>query len=175
MRMRDRGTDNSSCFAKSAGADCIIRHFGRFAEEARLRIEAAGYRNVEFREADMFDLPFAAGQFDHIFLCFVLEHVAEPATALGAIQRVLRRDGTITVIEGDHGSWHSYPQTAESSRAVRCLIDLQARLGGDSLIGPGFIRCLLGLDSATYRSARGWSMSIAAGPSWWKVFPRTHS
>jgi SAM-dependent methyltransferase len=104
-------------------------------KEARLRVEAAGYRNVEFRQADMFELPFAAEHFDHIFLCFVLEHVAAPATALSAIKRFLRRDGTITVIEGDHGSWYSYPQTAESSRAVRCLIDLQARLGGDSLIG----------------------------------------
>jgi ubiquinone/menaquinone biosynthesis C-methylase UbiE len=73
-------------------------------EEARLRVETAGYRNVEFRQADMFELPFAAEHFDHVFLCFVLEHVAAPAAALSAIKRVLRRDGTITVIEGDHGS-----------------------------------------------------------------------
>jgi hypothetical protein len=39
------------------------------------------------------------------------------------------------VIEGDHGSWYCYPQTREASRAVQCLIDIQARLGGDSLIG----------------------------------------
>ncbi|MGB7762778.1 MAG: methyltransferase domain-containing protein [Bryobacteraceae bacterium] len=103
--------------------------------QARARIEAAGHRNVEFRQADLFDLPFDDEHFDHVFLCFVLEHLAEPAAALGAIRRVLRRGGTITVVEGDHGSWYSYPQTPESARAVQCLVDLQARLGGDALVG----------------------------------------
>jgi len=104
-------------------------------EQARARIEAAGYRNVEFRQGDLFDLPFGAEHFNHVFLCFVLEHVAQPAAALRAIQRVLRRGGTITAIEGDHGSWYCYPQTPEASRAVQCLVDLQARLGGDALVG----------------------------------------
>jgi SAM-dependent methyltransferase len=104
-------------------------------ERARQRVEAAGHRNVEFHQADLFELPFDDARFDHVFLCFVLEHLAEPGAALRAIQRVLRREGCITVIEGDHGSWFCYPQTAESSHAVQCLIDIQARLGGDSLIG----------------------------------------
>jgi len=104
-------------------------------EQARRRVTAAGQHNVEFLEADIFELPFADELFDHVFLCFVLEHLADPGTALGAVQRVLRRNGTITAIEGDHGSWYSYPQTPQSSRVVQCLIDVQARLGGDSLIG----------------------------------------
>lgn len=48
---------------------------------------------------------------------------------------MLRREGSITVIEGDHGSWFCYPQTAEASRSVQCLVEVQARLGGDSRIG----------------------------------------
>jgi ubiquinone/menaquinone biosynthesis C-methylase UbiE len=104
-------------------------------EQARLRVRAAGQRNVEFLEANIFDLPFDDEHFDHVFLCFVLEHLAASAAALSAVRRVLRRDGTITVIEGDHGSWYCYPQTPESSRVVQCLIDVQARLGGDPLIG----------------------------------------
>ncbi|HEY1220166.1 MAG: methyltransferase domain-containing protein [Bryobacteraceae bacterium] len=103
--------------------------------QARARIEAAGHPNVEFQTANLFDLPFDDEHFDHIFLCFVLEHLAEPAAALGAIKRVLRRGGTITTVEGDHGSWYCYPQTPESARAVQCLVDLQARLGGDALVG----------------------------------------
>ena len=104
-------------------------------EQARLRVGAAGQRNVEFLQANIFELPFDEQHFDHVFLCFVLEHLAAPATALSELRRVLRRDGTITVIEGDHGSWYCYPQTPESSRVVRCLVDVQARLGGDGLIG----------------------------------------
>jgi ubiquinone/menaquinone biosynthesis C-methylase UbiE len=104
-------------------------------EQARRRVAAAGHRNVEFLEADIFSLPFAGERFDHVFLCFVLEHLSAPEAALLAVKRVLRRDGTITVIEGDHGSWYCYPQTPESTQAVQCLIAIQARLGGDSLIG----------------------------------------
>jgi len=103
--------------------------------QARARIAAAGHRNVEFRAANLFDLPFGEEHFDHVFLCFVLEHLAEPAAALRAVKRVLRRGGTITAIEGDHGSWYCYPHTQEASRAVQCLVDVQARLGGDALMG----------------------------------------
>jgi ubiquinone/menaquinone biosynthesis C-methylase UbiE len=104
-------------------------------DQARRRVEAAGHRNVKFHNADLFNLPFDSEHFDHIFLCFVLEHLAEPVAALQAMRRVLRRDGTITVIEGDHGSWYCHPHTPEGSQVVQCLIDVQAHLGGDSLIG----------------------------------------
>jgi hypothetical protein len=39
------------------------------------------------------------------------------------------------VIEGDHGSWYCYPESREARRTVECLIEAQAHLGGDSLIG----------------------------------------
>ncbi len=103
--------------------------------QARARIEAAGHRNVEFRTANLFDLPFGDEHFDHVFVCFVLEHLAEPAAALQAIQRVLRRGGTITAVEGDHGSWYCHPHSPEAACAVQCLVDLQARMGGDALVG----------------------------------------
>lgn len=104
-------------------------------EQARKRVEEAGYRNVEFHQANLFELPFEDEHFDHVFLCFVLEHLAAPVEALRGIQRVLRRGGSITVIEGDHGSWFCHPQTPEATRVVQCLVEIQARLGGDSLIG----------------------------------------
>jgi SAM-dependent methyltransferase len=104
-------------------------------QQARERLQAAGYHNVEFHAADLFHLPFPEGRFDHLFLCFVLEHLADPAAALRAMKRVLRPGGTITAIEGDHGSWYCHPRSAAAARAVQCLVDLQARLGGDALIG----------------------------------------
>lgn len=103
--------------------------------QARARVEAAGYRNVEFQQANLFDLPFDEEAFHHVFLCFVLEHVERPAAALGALKRVLRSGGTITVVEGDHGSWYCHPRTAEASLTVQCLVDVQARMGGDALVG----------------------------------------
>ena len=38
-------------------------------------------------------------------------------------------------MEGDHGSCYWHPETDASRRAWQCLIDSQAALGGDSLIG----------------------------------------
>ncbi len=104
-------------------------------DQARARIRAAGIANVSFRVADIFDLPFEDASFDHVFVCFVLEHLTDPNGALRHLARVLRPGGSITVIEGDHGSWYCYPQTTEAALAVRCLIEAQARLGGDALIG----------------------------------------
>ena len=58
--------------------------------EARRRADAAGLTNVEFRQADIFALPFAAASFDHVFVCFVLEHLARPVEALAILKRLLR-------------------------------------------------------------------------------------
>lgn len=99
------------------------------------RSRCGDHSNVEFLAADAFQLPFEEGTFDHVFVCFVLEHLAEPVRALRALARVLRPGGEITAIEGDHGSWYCHPQTPEASRTVECLIRIQARLGGDALIG----------------------------------------
>ena len=44
---------------------------------ARARVEASGYKNVEFRIGNIFNLPFADESFDHIFLCFVLDSEGE--------------------------------------------------------------------------------------------------
>jgi hypothetical protein len=55
--------------------------------------------------------------------------------ALRALKSVLRPGGTITVIEGDHGSTYFYPDSVHARRAVRCQVELQARAGGNALIG----------------------------------------
>ena len=113
--------------------------------------QGAGLGNVTFQRADLFDLPFASQSFDHVFVCFVLEHLAAPVAALQALQRVVRPGGTLTVIEGDHGSAYFHPRSARADRAIRCLVELQARSGGDALIG----RALYALvSSAGYADVR---------------------
>src|SRR3954462_10710823 len=57
------------------------------AAEAERRVRAAGHTNVEFGQGDLFALPFDPGSFDHVFVCFVLEHLAEPVEALTALKR----------------------------------------------------------------------------------------
>ena len=103
--------------------------------EARRRADLAGLTNVEFRQADIFALPFNAESFDHIFVCFVLEHLARPVEALAILNRLLRPGGTITVIEGDHGSTYFCPDSSAARAAIQCLIELQRAAGGNALIG----------------------------------------
>jgi SAM-dependent methyltransferase len=86
-------------------------------------------------QGEIMALPFRDGTFDHIFVCFVLEHLADPTSALQALRRLLRPDGTITVIEGDHGSCYYHPATLPAASAWGALIAAQRAMGGDPLIG----------------------------------------
>jgi SAM-dependent methyltransferase len=92
-----------------------------------------GLPNVEFRVADLFTMP--EEQYDHVFVCFVLEHLADPVAALSRLKAMLRPGGTITVIEGDHGSAYFHPESAAAHEAIQALVTLQRDAGGDSLIG----------------------------------------
>jgi trans-aconitate methyltransferase len=103
--------------------------------EAERRVQRAGLANVELRQADLFALPFEAASFDHVFVCFVLEHLARPVEALTILRELLVRGGTITVIEGDHGSAYFHPDSAAAHAAIGCQNELQRRAGGNSLIG----------------------------------------
>jgi SAM-dependent methyltransferase len=112
--------------------------------EARRRAGRAGLTNVEFRRADIFALPFDAASFDHVFVCFVLEHLRRPWEALAILHRLLRPGGTITAIEGDHGSAYFHPDSPAARAAIRCQVELQRAAGGDALIGRQLYPLLVG-------------------------------
>lgn len=94
---------------------------------ARERIRSAGFSNVVFHQADVYSMPFAPESFDHVFACLVLEHLSRPREALAHLSRVLKPGGTVTVIEGDHGSAYFHPESPHARKAIQCLIDLQDR------------------------------------------------
>ena len=103
--------------------------------DARRRAESAGLTNVAFAEADILALPFIPGSFDHVFVCFVLEHLARPVDALAVLRTMLKPGGTITAIEGDHGSAFFHPASQAAAAAINALVRLQRQAGGDPLIG----------------------------------------
>lgn len=123
--------------------------------EARQRIESAGFTNVSFQQADIFNLTFAPASFDHIFVCFVLEHLARPVEALNCLKKHLKVGGTITVIEGDHGSTYFYPDNEAAHSAIQCQVELQKRAGGNANIGRALYPLLTAADfSAIHVSPR---------------------
>lgn len=112
--------------------------------EARRRVDAAGLTNVRLQQADIFALPFGPEFFDHVFVCFVLEHLSRPVEALAILEKLLRPGGTLTVIEGDHGSTYFYPDSLAAHAAIRCLVELQRLAGGNALIGRQLYPLMVG-------------------------------
>jgi SAM-dependent methyltransferase len=104
-------------------------------DEACRRAKEEGLGGASFQKADIFNLPFEQGSFDHVFVCFVLEHLPDPMKALEALKAMLKKGGSITVIEGDHGSAYFHPDSEAARRDVECLVRLQGRSGGNALIG----------------------------------------
>lgn len=101
------------------------------------RKKAADENNfsAEYLNCDIFSLPFLKNSFDYIFVCFVLEHLKNPDEALLELLKFLKPGGEIIVIEGDHGSAFFYPDSSDAKRNIECLVSLQAKAGGDALIG----------------------------------------
>jgi len=124
---------------------------GTSIAEAERKIAGLGLTNVRFRQADILNLPFGPGSFDHVFICFVLEHLNNPLKALLALKEVLRPGGTITVIEGDHGSAYFHPDSQAAHKAINCQVELQKRAGGNSMIGRELYPLLC---NAGFRSVR---------------------
>jgi SAM-dependent methyltransferase len=121
---------------------------------------------VTFLEADLFHLPFPAASFDHVFVCFVLEHLARPDEALNALMRVLRPGGTITVIEGDHGSTFFHPHSAKAHRNIDCLVKAQAHGGGDANLGRRLFPLLTGVGLLDVHVSPRFVYADSSRPRW---------
>ncbi|MFJ6567758.1 methyltransferase domain-containing protein [Streptomyces sp. NPDC091292] len=122
------GSPGARVVAVDVSGDSLARARARVADQAP-------WARVEWVRADLFDLPFADGGFDHVFVCFVLEHLRDPEAALAGLRRVLRPGGTVTVVEGDHASAFFHPDSARARAVVGHQIRLQADAGGDALVG----------------------------------------
>ncbi|MGI5201256.1 class I SAM-dependent methyltransferase [Spirillospora sp. CA-108201] len=105
-------------------------------DRARARVEASFPEAlVRWMRADLRDLPFPDAAFDHVFVCFVLEHLPDPGAALAGLRRVLRPGGTLTAVEGDHGSAFLHPDSAHARAVIAHQVALQAAAGGDAHLG----------------------------------------
>jgi SAM-dependent methyltransferase len=112
------GAQTVTLATRSPGARFVsVDVSGSSLAEARKNLARAGVENVELVHGDIRSLDFAPGSFDHVFVCFVLEHLSEPSEMLRALVRLLRPGGTLTVIEGDHGSAYFHPDS-DAARAV---------------------------------------------------------
>jgi SAM-dependent methyltransferase len=130
------GAQTVTLAAQSPGATITsIDISAESVAQAQATCAAAGLTNVTFEQGDIFTLRFPDATFDHLFLCFVLEHLPNPIAALQHLKRVVKPGGTITLIEGDHGSTFFHPNSAAAHEAIACQVALQHQAGGNANIG----------------------------------------
>jgi SAM-dependent methyltransferase len=64
---------------------------------------------ADLRHGDARALPWADGSFDHVYMMWFLEHVADARPFLAEARRVLAAGGTITINETDYSMFHVWP------------------------------------------------------------------
>jgi SAM-dependent methyltransferase len=125
---------------------------------ARGHLERAGVE-ATLRQADARALPFTDGSFDHVWMMWFLEHVANPPAALREARRVLVPGGRITAIEVDYSTCRAEPSTPALEALIRTMVQGMAASGwsdaGTRL--PGW------LDQAGFRA-----VDEGERPFWWQ-------
>ena len=84
---------------------------------------------------DAHALDFDAGSFDGAFLCWVLEHVSDPARVLSEVRRTLRPGSPVVVNEVQNASFFVSPYSPGMLRYWTAFNDHQFEIGGDPFIG----------------------------------------
>jgi ubiquinone/menaquinone biosynthesis C-methylase UbiE len=108
---------------------------------ARGHLERAGVE-ATLLEADATALPFEDESFDHVWMMWFLEHVADPLAVLREARRVLDPGGAITAIEVDYSTCRAEPSTPAIEALFRTMVKGMAASGwsdaGTRL--PGWLR-----------------------------------
>lgn len=127
-----------------------------------------GLTNIDFRVADIHDLPFADDSFDVTHVHQVLQHVHDPVQALRELARVTRRGGLVAARDSDYPAFTWYPVSSELDRWLELYMTLARANGGEPAAG----RMLLawaheaGLTDITAGSST-WCFATPEDRVWW--------
>jgi ubiquinone/menaquinone biosynthesis C-methylase UbiE len=97
-------------------------------EFARTHLERSGVE-ATLAEGDAINLPFPDGAFDHVWMMWFLEHIADPPAALREARRVLGSGGAITAIEVDYSTCSAEPSSPAIEALFRAMVAGMAASG----------------------------------------------
>lgn len=142
---------------------------------ARALAATAGIQNIDFKQGDAFELPFADGTFDLTHCHQMLTHVKMPWDALREMRRVTKAGGIVAAREGDLETecvWPERPGLLKFRRFAGAMI---TAAGGSSMAGRQILSWALkaGVRRDHITVSYGtWSYSTLHERRVWGVFPR---
>ena len=148
-----------------AQTEILLRHFpalhvtgvDRSADNLKRAKAHLGRRSwskgrFTLKQAAAETLPFDQAEFDGAFLCWILEHVDDPARTLAEVRRVLRAGSPVVVTEVMNATFFLDPYSPNTLRFWREFNDTQLALGGDPFVGAKLGNLLLKNGFADIRS-----------------------
>lgn len=131
---------------------------------ARDHAAGEGIANTAFEVGSAYDLPFDDGSFDVVYTHQVLQHLADPVSALREFRRVLRPGGLVAVRDSDYATMVHAPVEPAIERWLDLYHRVHAANGGDAdagrhllswVLAAGFVEPTVTSSTATYADAEG--------------------
>ncbi|MEZ5976822.1 MAG: methyltransferase domain-containing protein [Planctomycetota bacterium] len=115
------------------GVDANEANLGSAREYLETLPVAAGRFDLALMDAA--ELEYKGGTFDAAFLCWILEHVADPARILGEVRRVLTAGAHVAVTEVQNMTFFLDPYSPNTVAYWLAFNEHQIELGGDPFVG----------------------------------------
>jgi 2-polyprenyl-3-methyl-5-hydroxy-6-metoxy-1,4-benzoquinol methylase len=137
-------------------------------EIARSEAAARGQANIDFAPGDINDLEFPDASFDVVHAHQVLQHVADPVSALREMRRVCRPGGVVAVRDSDYAGFCWYPEVPALDD-WRALYHAVAKAnGGDPDAGRKLLSWAQAAGfSEVHASSATWCFATPADRVWW--------
>ena len=112
---------------------CVERNPRQIAEARKLLAKSKG--RVRFAAEDAAHLSFERDSFDGAFLCWILEHVSNPAQVLSEACRVLVPGSPIVINEVLNATFFVDPYSPKTLQYWMAFNEHQFSIGGDPFVG----------------------------------------
>ena len=137
-------------------------------EQARNSAIKRGVSNVEFEVRSIFDTELPSESFDGVYAHQVLQHLADPVSALTEARRMMKPDGLCAVREVDWGTSAIHPFNDDLNDFLRIYSEVARRNGGEPDAGRFLKGWFVDAGFADIQTTTStWTFSDEAGLKWW--------